>query len=275
MPQEVSPFKRQFQIEENIRSGTAQIWQCAYEGKTIILVQSGVGKVHAAAAAQFVITQYALDAMFSCGTAGALDTRCQIGDIVAGKITVQHDYGFLLPQSFIHFGIHLRKANGKKGFFKEFPADENLIRLAGTISDHWENSPQVFYGSILTGDQIIFSEEKRHVLFKQFEALAVDMESAAIAQVCLMNDVPFLSVRGISDLADETIQLDTSKIDPNEFGAFPSASFGEKINLLTKTITYFSLHPSAFALSLQARQHIKTASNNSANFVLRVLQALS
>lgn len=274
MPQEIHPFKHRMQIDKESRSGTAQIWRGRYEENMITLVQSGVGKVHAAAAAQFIIDQYSPDAMFSCGTAGGLDTRCQIGDIVVGESTAQHDYGFVLPETFIHFGIHLRRANGKKGFFKEFPADEKLFHIADSVGKQWKETPQILFGSILTGDQVIFSKEKRHLLVEQFDAVAVDMESAAIAQVCMLNGVPFLSVRGISDLSDETIQFDTSKIDPNKFDTFSSTSFGKEIGLLTKAIWYFSHHPSAFALSLQARQHIKTASNSSANFVLRLLQAL-
>jgi len=81
-------------------------------------------------------------------------------------------------------------------------------------------------------------------------------------------------VRGISDYADELVHLDTSKIDPNDFARYASASFGEKVGLLTKTIRYLAQHPSAFTMSLQARKNAKIAAANSAELTLRVLQAL-
>jgi len=274
MPDEVYPFKQRIQLEEDFWIGMTRFRRGQYKGKEITLVQSGIGKVHAAAATQILISQFTPDAIFSCGTAGGLDTCHQIGDIIVGECTIQHDYGFVVPETFIHFGLQIRKADKKPEFLKEFSADRELLRIAKSINDRWEEQLQVFYGSILTGDQIILSSQKRQFLADQFSALAVDMESAAIAQVAYVHNVPFLAIRGISDYADERIQIDTSKLDPNEFGAYSSASSGEKIKLLIKAIRYFARHPSAFALSLQARQNIKNAANSSARFAMRLLQVL-
>ena len=129
-------------------------------------------------------------------------------------------------------------------------------------------------GTILTGDQVIFSAEKRQALRQEFDALAVEMESAAIAQVCALYDVPFVGIRGISDHASETIPLDTSRLDPNELAEFSSASLGKKLGLFAKTISYLAYHPSAFVMSVQARQHIKTASEHSAQITLRFIEQL-
>ena len=271
MPDEVSPFKQHVKFEEDFWVGTIRFWKGEYKGKKVILVQSGIGKVHAAAATQILISQFAPDAIFSCGAAGSLDTRYQIADIIVGERTIHHDYGFVVPETFIHFGIWIRKADKKSEFLKEFPADSELLRIAQSVNTRWEDQSQVGYGSILTGDQVILSSEKRQALVDQFGALAVDMESAAIAQVAYMHNVPFLAVRGISDYADERVPIDFSKLDPNEFGAYSSASPGEKIRLLTKAIHYFAHHPSAFALSLQARQHIKKAARSSASFTLNIM----
>lgn len=274
MPDEVSPFKQQIQLEEDFWGGTARFWKGKYEGKQVTLVQSGVGKVHAAAAAQILISRCAPDAIFSCGAAGSLDTRCQIGDLIIGERSIQHDYGFVVPETFIHFGLRIQRADTQSIFLKDFPADSALLRIAQSANAQWTDQSQIVYGSILTGDQIILSSEKRQALADQFDALAVDMESAAIAQVAYMQNVPFLAVRGISDHADERVPLDFSKLDPNEFGAYSSVSPGEKIRLLTKAIRYFTCHPSAFALSWQARQHIKKAARNSAMFTLKIVAFL-
>jgi adenosylhomocysteine nucleosidase len=274
MPNEVSPFKQQIQLEEDFWVGAVRFWKGDYKEKKVTLVQSGVGKVHAAVAAQILISQCAPDAIFSCGAAGSLDTRYKIGDIIVGKHTIQHDYGFVVPETFIHFGFQIRKANKQAVFLKEFPADSELLRIAQSANTQCTDQAQIVYGSILTGDQIILSSAKRQSLANQFNALAVDMESAAIAQVAYMQNVPFLAVRGISDYADESVPLDFSKLDPNEFGTYPSASPGEKIRLLTKAFRYFARHPSAFTLSLQARQHIKKAARSSAMFTLKIVEFL-
>jgi adenosylhomocysteine nucleosidase len=274
LPQEVSPFKRQIQGQEDIRLGGVRGWVGQSQGKKVTLVQTGIGKVSAAAAAQLVITHFAPEAIFSCGTAGSLDTRCQIGDIVVGTTTLQHDYGFILPETFVHFGIPVYQQNRKKHFFKEFAADTILLNVAQSFAEEQNAAFKVFSGSILTGDQVIFSSKKRQALAEQFKALAVDMESAAIAQLCTTNEIPFLAIRGISDDADESIQLDISAIDPNALSADPSASVRAKIRGLTSIIRYVSSHPAAFRLSLQTRQNIKIAAKNSANYTLRVLQRL-
>ena len=274
LPIEIHPFREALELEEESLSGTTRCWKGQVYGKTIVLALSGMGKVHAAVATQRMIHRYEPDAIFSCGTAGALDTRCQIGDVIIGASTIQHDYGFVLPETFVHFGIHLLQPNRKRKFFQEFPADSALLKASQALKHEWNEPSRLFAGSIATGDQVIFSTEKRQELFGRFGALAGDMESAAIAQVCKMNGVPFLAVRGISDYADELVHLDTSEIDPNDFARFTSASFGEKVSLLTKTICYLAQHPSAFTMSLQARKNTKIAAAHSATFTLRVLDML-
>ncbi|PIE36337.1 hypothetical protein CSA56_00480, partial [candidate division KSB3 bacterium] len=176
--------------------------------------------------------------------------------------------------TFVHFGQYILKQNRKRKFFREFPANSALLKSARRMKHPWGTAVKIFPGPIVTGDQIIFSTKKRRELFERFEALAVEMESAAIAQVCKMNGIPFLAVRGISDYADESIHLDTSKIDLNDFAEWTSASFGEKVSLLTTTISYLAQHPSTFTLSRQARKNMKLAATHSAEFTLRLLHTL-
>ncbi len=274
MPQEIAAFQDLLvEFDHKERTGTMRFWHSAYQGKTLTVVLAGIGKVHAAAAAQLVIERYAPDAVFSCGTAGALDSQCKIGDLIIGAATIQHDYGFVLPETVLHYGIHVGKPQGKRRYIKEFPAAPELLRLAETCQHAWQEG-QCFFGSILTGDQVIFSTEKRHQLAAQFQAFAVDMESAAIAQVCLMRGVPFLSIRGISDHADETFPVDISHLDLHELQTFSFHSFRKNVSVLTQAINYFVHHPSAFVFSVQARQHIHTAADHSAQFTLSLLENL-
>ncbi len=273
LPAEIAPFKRALRFEQAPQSGAMLCWQGNHGEKTLTLVQTGVGKVQAAAAAQQVIAEYTPDAIFSCGTAGSLCAQARIGDIVLGATTQHHDYGFTLPGVFVPFGFHLRRTHGKAIFLSEFPADADLLNAAKALE---VEKSHIFSGKILSGDQVIFCAAKRMELAQQFQALAVDMESAAIAQICAIHQIPFLAVRGLSDFADESsFPLDVSKVDLNEVGESASGSFGDKLSVLTKMVRYFARHPAAFRLSLQARQNISIAARQSARCMLALVEYLS
>ena len=242
--------------------------------RRISLVLCGMGKVHAAAAAQAAIAQLAPDALLSCGTAGGLDPQLAVGDVVIGATAIQHDYGFVTPDAFIPFGLYIAPAQGRREYVRAFPADPTLLAAASACAEQPSASPNIVTGAILTGDQVIFSAAKRRALREEFAASAVDMESAAIAQVCAMHRLPFLSVRAISDYADESANLDLSRLDPNELAEFSAAPFGKKLGVLAKTLRYVAQHPSAFAASLQMRQRMNLASARAAGVVMQLLARL-
>jgi len=276
MPPEAAPFK---QALANLQPGSLGVFPCwrgTFQQHDVSLVLCGIGKVHAAAAAQRVVAELKPDAVFSCGSAGSLNDSLDIGDVVLGAATIQHDYGFVTPDAFIPFGLHLQRQGKAREYLRRFPADAALLGAANAMQhDAPPSSPSLVIGTILTGDQVIFSAEKRQALRQEFDALAVEMESAAIAQVCALYDVPFVSIRGISDHASETITLDTSRLDPNELAEFPSAPFGRKLSLFAKTISYLAHHPSAFMMSVQARQSMKTACEHSADATLRLIRQIT
>lgn len=274
LPQEIQPFQERIALENEELYGSCRCWSGHYAGQDLILLLTGIGKVQAAVAAQHAISHYAADTLFSCGTAGGLDPRCRIGDIVVSSTNIQHDYGFMVPEGLLHFGIHMLRKNRKRKFFTDFDSDKSLVKKARQLSSRQHESPRAFVGPILSGDQVIFSSQKRQTLAARFNALAVDMESAAIAQVCQMHMRPFLSIRGISDRADENIELDGSKIDPDEFADYRSPFLRPEAGILARTICYLAQHPSQFTLSFQARQNMEIASEHSAEFTLRLLETV-
>ncbi len=274
LPQEIQPFKKPLTLEKEELYGSCRSWSGHYAGKELVLLLTGIGKVQAAVAAQHAIDHYAADALFSCGTAGALDPRCRIGDIVVSSTNIQHDYGFVVPEGLLHFGIHMLRKNRKRKFFTSFDSDKALVKKARTLISHQHESHRAFFGPMLSGDQAIFSSQKRQALASRFDALAVDMESAAIAQVCQMHIRPFLSIRGLSDRADEHIKLDRSKINHEEFAAYRSPFLEPEAGALAKTICYLAQHPSQFTLTFQARHNMKIASERSAQFTLQLLESV-
>ena len=152
----------------------------------IVLLQSGIGKVCAAVGAVELIRHYKPDYIINSGVAGSLDKKVGVMDVVVGERTVYHDVDCFTdnPRGQI------------QGLPLYFEADKKLLQAASQIS-----VPQTIHvGLTCSGDQFISNSETLRGIKTYFpEGLAVDMESCAIAQVCYMYHVPFLSLRIISD----------------------------------------------------------------------------
>lgn len=173
-----------------------------------IAVHGGVGKVGAAYTAQTLIMHYDVDAVIFTGVAGGVNPELHIGDIVIAENVVHHDFGQVLPDGFVPFDTI--------GFFP----DSLLVALALRATENIElevipeeirgeeDLPRTIMGRIATGDQFISSESKRAWIESVFHADCVEMEGAAVAQVCAANSVPFVIIRSLSDLANEDAEVD-------------------------------------------------------------------
>lgn len=148
----------------------------------IKLVRAGIGKVNAAISTINLIRDFAPDCIINTGVAGGLDRCLDIMDVVAADRICYHDM-------WCGEGNAPGQVQGLPVYFQCAP---ELVSKAVSIVDH--------VGLICSGDQFIDSREKGRAIKEAFpEALAVDMESAAIAQVCLLDSIPFLTMRVISD----------------------------------------------------------------------------
>ncbi len=155
-------------------------------------VLSGMGKVNAAVATTRLIYEYGPDCIINAGVAGSLDSNIREGSVVVGAKTAYHDVwcGGETPLGMV------------EGFPQRFSAHPALLEAALGCA------PGLRSGLIITGDQFYLDErEDRRQKLLYPDALAVDMESAAIAHVCHIFDVPFLSFRIISDSHDDGQQL--------------------------------------------------------------------
>jgi len=160
----------------------------------LVLEQCGIGKVNAAVGAAELIRRMEVDCVVSTGVAGGADSSLSVMDVVVANRLVHHD-----------FNIGMGYARGEiQGMPRFFPADEKLVSAALALGD-----PTVRAGLICTGDQFVSAAEDLAAIKQYFpNALAVDMESAAIAQTCYIYGVPFVSFRIISDTpgADKHVQ---------------------------------------------------------------------
>lgn len=155
-------------------------------GVEVVAVMGGVGKVNAAITAQLLADHYKVDRIIFTGVAGGLSSSIKVGDVVIGTQLLYHDIDMALVAN----GVFDTPADG---FFSD-PAMVGICRELG-IDMH--------YGTIVTGDAFISGGAQRDSIVERFDPLCVDMESAAVAQVCWFCRLPLLVIRSISDFADD------------------------------------------------------------------------
>lgn len=186
-------------VEASGRGAGFDYWRGVLAGHECVVARCGMGKVSAAAGVQRLIDQFAITRLVVCGLAGGLQPGLDIGDVVVGERFVQYD----LDASPIYprfeapgLGIGV------------FEADATLIEHAIAAAGSIDAAKRVRRGLIVTGDQFV-KDAKRDELLRDFpDALCVEMEGAAVAQVCYLNRLPFVVVRVISDRADGGAAVD-------------------------------------------------------------------
>ena len=177
------------------------MWEGAIDSEPLVLVVAGVGKVAAAMAAQFVCDVYRPQALISVGLAGGLDEAGERGRLIVATGAIQHDFD-------------ARPLTSKKGAIPglgviSIGADHVVAeRLRIAALKVVDRAAIVVSGVVLTGDKIVTSKEVRDRLLKDFpDGACLDMETAAVAQVALQNQVPWGALRITSDSADENFNL--------------------------------------------------------------------
>lgn len=160
--------------------------------KECILVQSGIGKVNAARTTQILIDNFEIEFIINVGVAGAISEELNIGDIFIAQSVVQHDFDIT---AFEH----------EKGFItgvgKLIDCDNQLIeKIRNQINNIKQKEYQVKSGIIASGDIFCTDENMKNKIKTKFNAYIIDMECAAIAQVAYLDNIPFISIRCISDI---------------------------------------------------------------------------
>lgn len=159
------------------------------DGKDVVTAVCGIGKVFAAMCAQTMIVKFGADRIINTGVAGGLTDKTDILDTVVATALVQHDMDttyFGDPKGMIS-GINL----------VEFSCDSTI---ADTIAKNVEGN--CVRGIVASGDCFIADNDKKKDIAETFNAVACEMEGAAIAQVCYVNKIPFCVLRTISDGAN-------------------------------------------------------------------------
>ncbi|HMN19967.1 MAG TPA: 5'-methylthioadenosine/adenosylhomocysteine nucleosidase [Ottowia sp.] len=191
-----------------------------WHGQELVTVLSRVGKVAAATTATVLIERFGVEQIVFTGTAGGLGEGVAVGDVVVADAFLQHDIDAspLFPR-------HEVPLYGRS----RFPADPALAaRLAhaarhvlarpertlgpDAVRDFALARPRVHTGLVVSGDRFVATAGESTALRQELpQALAVEMEGAAMAQVCLDYGVRFAALRTVSDRADDSAHVDFSR----------------------------------------------------------------
>ncbi len=169
----------------------------------MILCKSGVGKVNAALTTQILIDKYEITHLLFTGVAGAVDHTLDVGDLVVSTSAMHHDID-ASPLGFKRGEVPMYEDSS------DFKADENLVRLAVKAAKEVTNK-HVVQGRVMSGDQFIADSEYVQSLRNDFDGACVEMEGAAVAQVAVMNQVPYVIIRSISDKANGEASMSFSE----------------------------------------------------------------
>lgn len=212
MKKEFTLLEKEFLLGKKETIGMIEFYIGSIKSKKVVIGFSGVGKVNAAICTQLLIDHYKADVVLNYGIAGALSKELEVGDIILATAIHQHDFDtteFGEPKGW----VENLKTN-------KLDTDENLVKeffLANLTDD------TVVLGKIASGDKFVARVEDRNTLRKEFLCVACDMESGAIAQVCLQNKIPFAVIKSISDNLiknsgeDYTKNLDIAVEQVNDF----------------------------------------------------------
>lgn len=204
-------------------AGSLYFFEGKINGKSVVLVKSGIGKVNAALCAQRLSLQFGATHIINTGIAGAMGADLRIFDMAVSSDAVYHD------MEAVAFGYKPTEIPQMKT--SVFEADKNLIEIAKNAFEKTNQNPErkIVSGRIATGDQFIADKKSKERIKEICSPICCEMEGAAIAHACFLNKTPFVILRCISDMADDTVES-TYSFNEDEAAKESAAIVLEMIN---------------------------------------------
>ena len=189
---EVVPFINM--LDEYIITEKAMLkfYEGKIEGIDIVTLFTGVCKVNAAIATQILIDTYGCNIIINAGTAGGMDDSLKIFDTVISNEVAYYDVDDDILTEFHPWLDSI--------YFK---ADERLLNLAKKAITNFNTNYNIVFGRMVTGEKFI-EDERRESINIKYEPLSVDMETASVAHVCYVNEIPFIAIRTITDTSSHS-----------------------------------------------------------------------
>ncbi len=217
MQQELSAVLDRLPDEQRQRVAGRDFWVGHWGGHDVVAVLSRVGKVAAATTATVLIERFGVDRIVFTGTAGGLGAGVRVGDVAVADAFMQHDMDAspLFPRFEVPLtGCARFDTDGALSARLAAAATAVLARApealgADAVAEFGLHAPRVHRGLVVSGDRFVATGAESAALRQALpDALAVEMEGAAVAQVCRDFGVPFAALRTISDRADDAAHVD-------------------------------------------------------------------
>lgn len=188
MPSELADIRTSLGEAEIKRISGFDFYINTYKNNTLVNACCGIAKVNAALCTQVMIDNFHPDCVINTGVAGGMNSSVKVCDIVISTEVLPHDLD-------LHF------LNDYPPYCGIFKADEKLIKTAEKVCGKF--GVNSFRGRIVSGEAFVSDSALKAAIQANFDPYAVDMESAAVGHACYLNEMPYVSVRCISDNADD------------------------------------------------------------------------
>lgn len=189
---EIRPFINEISNRKLEYHAMLKFYIGKYADIEVVALYCGVCKVNAAIATQILIDKFQITNIIVTGVAGAIDKSLGIGDTVISREVVYHDVAEEILTEYHPWMETIY-----------FESDKNLLSLCRTIVNDNIFSQNILFGKIVTGEAFI-DDKGRSEIISKYDPLCVDMETASIAHVCYVNQIPFIAIRSITDTEDES-----------------------------------------------------------------------
>ncbi len=224
---EIAGIKNQMQITDTLRLPTGNAFVGEWQGVPIVLVRSGMGRDRARRALVEVAERYDLKEIISIGYAGALDPSLEVGDLVVADKIIEMD------------------SSRSDEDMKSYSLNKEIFNTTGEIHRK----------ILLTVDRVAATPQEKKKLREKYSAVAVDMETSALAEEAQARNIPFISVRAITDTADQEL-IDCAHLVEED---------GEVSKL--KAGWHVLTHPGDLKGMIDLGQHAKLATANLTEFL--------
>jgi adenosylhomocysteine nucleosidase len=219
MPEEITGITALIENRDKVVFGGRTYHRGTINGINVVVVFSRWGKVAAASTATTLLLEFGADELIFTGVAGALHPELRIGDIVIGRRLFQHDMDarpmlrrFEIPLiGMLYFECNSQHIKWVKQAAEKAMQPNKYLKanIVNSNTLHSDQHPKIYVGDIASGDKFISGiAEKQEIIKILPEVLCVEMEGAAVAQVCHEFGVQWTIIRVISDRADELAQVD-------------------------------------------------------------------
>ena len=243
MEQEISLVCEMIEHPERIELGERTFYRGTLNGIDCVACFSKWGKVAATITTTLMIDHFHITDLVFIGTAGALSDELNVGDVVVARKLVQHDLDarpiirrFQIPLTDMIYIESDQKLSKLAADSVNTLISKELCEIIGrdAAKEFSFIQPRLWQGDIASGDQFINSDEKRQELISLLpEVLCVEMEGAAVAQVCYEFQLPFTVIRIISDKANHDARVDFGRFTKAVANIYSRAIIREMLEELT------------------------------------------